>query len=506
MYLNSQDKKDACVLVVDDSPTNRTLLRTILKTHGYQVEEAEDGGQCLEHCKRTPPSIVLLDVMMPNVDGLTACRKLREAHSKADLPIIMVTTMAEEEGLAQSLAAGANDYVTKPIDRATLMARLENQIALSQAQHRLAEKSRALEKALRIHNATGDVLPEAVVVHDKNGIIVYRNQTSVDFCGGTSPISMSELCSSIFTGKYQDVLLHWYEGATEYSALEESRELLHSSAPYHSVHSLTKPIRVDDGYLRLWLWRDDTLKRDLERNVNQRVKLETVGMFAAGVAHNFNNIMAAILGATEVLERNANITGSSLRCLNLIKKAVESGTSLTRKMSSAYGKQIPRVSTEDNDLEILICNVVECYKQTCKGQIDFRQAFAPELPRVIVPGAVLLEIFGNIISNAVESISGAGTIKISGQCNANRSTVEVCIEDTGSGMSQEELARIYEPFFSTKKFDKLSGVSVEGRGLGMWNTYNLVHSYQGSLTVESELGKGTSVSIRLPAISSASTF
>lgn len=506
MYLDSQEKKDACVLVVDDSATNRTLLRTILKASGYEVEEAADGGQCIEHCRRAPPSIVLLDVMMPNVDGLTACRELRQAHSKADLPIIMVTTMAEEEGLAQSLAAGANDYVTKPIDRVTLMARLENQIALSQAQHRLTEKSRALEKALRIHNATGDVLPEAILVHDKNGIIVYRNQTCVEFCGGAFPTSMSELCDSIFAGKFRDVLSRWYQGAKDASAPEESRELLHSDSPYHSVYSLTKPIRIDDGVLRLWLWRDDTAKRNLERSVNQRVKLETVGMFAAGVAHNFNNIMAAVLGATEVLERHTQAGGQGQRCLSLIKKAVASGTSLTRKMSSAYGKHLPSVATDNNGLETLIYNIVECYEQTCKGRIFFEQSFPPELPRVIVPGPVLLEILGNVISNAVESISESGRIKISGQSNANRSKVEICIEDTGIGMSQEELARVYEPFYSTKKFDKLSGVSVEGRGLGMWNTYNLVHSYQGSLTVESAVGKGTSVSIRLPAISSAPTL
>lgn len=500
MFPDSFTKSGDRVLVVDDSATNRMLLRAILKNGGYQVDELEHGAECLEYCKKELPSMILLDVMMPEVNGLEACRRLREQHSKAELPIIMVTTLAENSGLAQSLAAGANDYVVKPIDRATLLARIENQIALSRAQRRIEHQAKVLEKALRIQSAMGDVLPEAVVIHDQAGNIVYSNRTCHSFCGESSEISITKLFQVIFGGKFAGQLEGLYRKIQDDANLELAHEMVDAQAPFREVLLFTKPVGIESGALRLWLWRDDSSTRALERDVNQRVKLDTVALFAAGVAHNFNNIMGGILGASDVLERLCGDNERVRRCMAVIKRGLDSGMRLTRKMTAVYHKDLTVENEQDNDIALVLERIIGCYTVTVGEQISISLHSDQDMPRVATTGRALVEIFGNVISNAIEAISATGTIIVQASYLAADQCVEVQVKDSGCGMSEDTLQHMYEPFFSTKNFDQLSGVSVEGRGLGMWNTYNLVQACAGSMHVHSEQGKGTTITFRFPIL------
>ncbi|MBN8549087.1 MAG: response regulator [Deltaproteobacteria bacterium] len=500
MFPDSFTKAGERVLVVDDSETNRTLLRAILRTGGYQVDELQNGGECLEYCSKELPSMILLDVMMPEVNGIDACRRLREQHSKTDLPIIMVTTLAENSGLAQSLAAGANDYVVKPIDRATLLARIENQMALSHAQRRIEHQARVLEKALRIQSAMGDILPEAIVIHDETGNIIYSNQMCHSFCGNRSEISITALFDSMFGGKYSSQMQGFYRRAASDPGFELAHELSHEQEPFRNVLLLTKPIPMENGALRLWVWRDDSATRALERAVNQRVKLDTVGLFAAGVAHNFNNIMGGILGASDVLERLCGENERVRRCMGVIRRGLDSGMRLTRKMNAAYHKDLKIADDADNDIASVLEQIASCYAVTLDGRITVTLNCEQDMPRVSLPGASLVEVFGNVISNSIESIPGTGNILLSALYRKDAKCVEVVISDSGCGMSADTLERMYEPFFSTKNFDQLSGVSVEGRGLGMWNTYNLMQGCGGSMQVSSEVGVGTTITLRFPIV------
>ena len=102
------------VLVVDDEYEIRQLLTTMLTLMGYQSFMAQDGLDALEKIPEYQPDILILDVMMPNMDGLTLCRKLRAAAETAELPIIMVSGKAHQEAIQEGLKAGANRYLVKP--------------------------------------------------------------------------------------------------------------------------------------------------------------------------------------------------------------------------------------------------------------------------------------------------------------------------------------------------------------------------------------------------------
>lgn len=122
------------MLVVDDEPMTRDLLRLMLEHANFAVVEAKDGVEALELVKQSLPDLVILDVMMPGIDGLTVCKKMRSDEATADLPIIMLSARTQPEAIEAGLRAGATMYLTKPVSRKELIQHMHevlNQVASS---------------------------------------------------------------------------------------------------------------------------------------------------------------------------------------------------------------------------------------------------------------------------------------------------------------------------------------------------------------------------------------
>ena len=114
------------ILVVEDDATIRTILEMVLRGAGYvHVRSAGRGDEGLEAIRRHRPDLVLLDIMLPGMDGLTVCRRVRESPGLADVRIVMLTARTQNEDIVRGLECGADDYVAKPFDRRVLLARIQ---------------------------------------------------------------------------------------------------------------------------------------------------------------------------------------------------------------------------------------------------------------------------------------------------------------------------------------------------------------------------------------------
>ena len=149
------------ILVADDEAKNRKLLRDILEAQGHQVTLAEDGQQALEHALSNPPDVILLDVMMPKLNGYEVCAQLRKDSRTAQLPILMITALKDRNDRLKGIQAGANDFLTKPVDAAEIRLRVKNAVF---AKH-LYDKVQDDNARLRALETLRDNLTH-MIVHD----------------------------------------------------------------------------------------------------------------------------------------------------------------------------------------------------------------------------------------------------------------------------------------------------------------------------------------------------
>ncbi|MDP2168335.1 MAG: response regulator [Thermodesulfovibrionales bacterium] len=136
------------VLIVDDEPKNLKLLGALLKNYGYDFKTAQNGLEALEKTKEYSPDLILLDIMMPEMDGYEACRRLKEDPLTQHIPVVMVTALADKESRVKGLGTGANDFLTKPIDSTELMLRAKNLLRVKEFEDFLKQHNELLEKTV----------------------------------------------------------------------------------------------------------------------------------------------------------------------------------------------------------------------------------------------------------------------------------------------------------------------------------------------------------------------
>src|ERR1035441_4989842 len=151
------------VLVVDDEEQNRSLLRDPLEARGYEIAEAENGLQALEKVAGRPPAAILLDLMMPKIDGFEVCRRLKKDLKTAHIPILIVTALSERKERLMGIEAGANDFLNKPIDLQDVILRVGNAAYTKQLHDQLQAEQEKSERLLL------NVLPKAIAERMKQG-------------------------------------------------------------------------------------------------------------------------------------------------------------------------------------------------------------------------------------------------------------------------------------------------------------------------------------------------
>jgi sigma-B regulation protein RsbU (phosphoserine phosphatase) len=178
------------VLIVDDSGANRLLLGSILKKSGYDITEAVDGQQALERAFETHPDLILLDIMMPGMDGYEACGILKKDSRTEDIPIIFLSAKSETADKIKGLEMGGADYVTKPFDKGEVLARVRSQLKIRSLNQRiiqnnkeLLEKQRRLEEDLKAAAGIQKSLLPAKIPSIQNVSVVWRFQPC-DLIGG----------------------------------------------------------------------------------------------------------------------------------------------------------------------------------------------------------------------------------------------------------------------------------------------------------------------------------
>jgi PAS domain S-box-containing protein len=235
--------------------------------------------------------------------------------------------------------------------------------------------------------------------------------------------------------------------------------------------------------------REQSERERLEARLQQAQRLETVGQLAGGIAHDFNNILAVILNYAHFVHRELP-EGSSLRDdVQQIRHAAERASELTRQLL-IFSRRDPSVPQEV-DVNGLVEDTERLLRRTLGEHIELTTSLCEGRCFVVADPSQLEHVLLNLVVNARDAMPGRGTIEIRSKRNGDR--VELAVKDDGVGMEPEVVARAFEPFFTTKP-------KGAGTGLGLATVYGTITAAGGEVQIDSEPGRGTTVTLRLPTV------
>jgi PAS domain S-box-containing protein len=252
------------------------------------------------------------------------------------------------------------------------------------------------------------------------------------------------------------------------------------------------------------------LARRFEAKMADADKMRMAGLLASGVAHNFNNMLQAVMGQASLIEMQLAKDSPLIGSAKMIIEAASKGAGLIKQLLSF---SMPGTSSKSTfSPNRMFTDSADLYRSVLGSAINFELRLAEEAPNVLADYGKIQQVITNLLMNAKEAIGGRdyGNVRIttrtvrlaSGEVDpelAPGTYLRVDVEDNGAGMDPERLSRCFEPFFTTKNVDTRTGLGFNGSGLGLSSAYSIIKSHEGSITVSSTLGEGTVFSMYLPA-------
>jgi PAS domain S-box-containing protein len=489
------------VLMVEDNDNDAVLIHRELArlTPPPAVQHVRTKPAFAAALEGFAPHAILSDHNIPGFGGWEALEIAQRA--RPDVPFILVTGSLDEETAVRYLKGGAADYILK--DRLVRLgpALLE---ALERARQR--EALRAQERLLR---QIIDANPSLIFVKDWNGRFVLVNQATAHVYGTTVEALVGKTDGDF--NRNMEEVAHFLRD--DRAVMSSGQPKIIAEEPVTNPAGETRwfqtikvPLRspAEGTATLLGVATEITERKRLEEQLLQSQKMEAVGQLAGGVAHDFNNILTAIVGYTDLLAAELGSNVRQLEDLEEIRKAARRAAALTRQLLAFSRKQVlePRII----DVNAVVLNLDKMLRSLISENIELKTDLADNLGAARADPNQIEQVIMNLAINARDAMPDGGTVTIeTGNVTLDDAYaaqhvsvipgeyVMLAVSDTGCGMDEKTQSRIFEPFFTTKPAGR-------GTGLGLSTVYGIVKQTGGNIWLYSEPGKGTTFKIYLPAM------
>lgn len=515
----------ARVLVVDDDGRNLLTITEVLSGIG-DIDCASSGEEALRLLLKREYAVILLDVIMPGLDGYETAALIRQRESSRATPIIFLTAINKEDAhMLRGYDAGAVDFLFKPFDPMMLRSKVavfvdlfeksqaikqkaaveqrllrENLAAHSQklealsALRRAEERQEAILRSLPICLHSRSVTPPHDAYFVTGAVEGLTGYSAEDFTSGGGfgldrvhpddrSVVETALAGALSKGAY-DCQFRWRCADGGYRSFLDKGVVLRDQAG--------NPVEIVGTML------DVTERQQLEDQLLHAQKLEAIGKLTGGLAHDFNNLLASILSGLDLLHRRATLDENAGRILEMTRHAAKQGADLVTRMLAFSRRQ--QLNPTEYDPRRLSDSLHLLLAPTLGGRVKLRwQIGADVWPVHVDPGQLELAVM-NLVINARDAMPEGGGILVKGEnrvvemASPDLAAGEYCllrVEDNGCGIPPDQIDQVVEPFFTTKEVGR-------GTGLGLSTAYGFAKQSGGTLRIESELGKGTSVELWLP--------
>ena len=479
------------ILLVEDHPGSRRNLQRLIARRGHEVvalASAEEAEAALAN--ETFPFLIL-DWMLPGKSGVDLCRELRAKPNGDEMFILLVTARADTADLEQALQAGANDYLTKPLDVGLLNVR----ISVAERQIRdLAERNHsraALQESARTMTNILENTTDGFFAVDSEWKLAYLNaeaeailgRTRNELLGGVLWERFPELVGSVFQANYERVMAE--QVAMEFEASDRTGKI------WYEVHAYPS-----NGGVSVF-FRDISERKKSETERLTTSKLESLGTLAGGIAHDLNNILTVISGNIGLAQIEAPAeSGNLLGFLSKAGQAAQHAAHLSSQLLtfSKGGAPLKKVISIGELLEHSA--EFALYGSNLRADFDI----AVDLWKAEVDAGQIEQVVNALMLNAREAMPHGGTVRVRSRnvvLEDDASAilpaghyVKVTITDRGPGISDELRTKIFDPYFTTKP---------TGTGLGLAISYSIVKKHGGLLLLENSSPEGSAFAFYLRA-------
>jgi PAS domain S-box-containing protein len=483
------------ILLVEDHQESRKHLQRLLEGRGHEVTAVETAEKAAAAIAGQRFPFLILDWMLPGKSGLELCRELR-AQPRNDVFILLVTARGDAEDLEQALEAGANDYLTKPLDLRLLNVRLsvaERRIAI------LAERAQARAELQETVKRMVDILEntsDGFFAFDCEWKFTYLNRRAEAMLGR----SREELLGRDVRVEYPSFVGSVFE--TEYSEVTDEPiaielEAADSNAGKNWYEVKAYPSR---GGISVF-FRDITERKRLEEERLTTSKLESLGTLAGGIAHDLNNILTVISGNIGLAQSEA--PGEARVLLAALSKAGQAAQHAARLSGqlltfSKGGAPVKRIASLE---ELLRQSAEFClYGSNVRAQTHIPD----DLWNAEIDRAQIEQVINGLVINAREAMPHGGTVTVTarnveiepkpGALLPAGNYIKITMADQGNGIDEALAKKIFDPYFTTKP---------TGSGLGLSIGYSIVKKHGGLLHLESSSSEGSTFAFYLPAAEGA---
>jgi signal transduction histidine kinase len=430
------------ILIVDDTPENLEVLSEALVTAGYRVAVAIDGESAIEQASFAPPDLILLDVMMPGIDGFETCRQLKCNPLLQDIPVLFMTALSETEHKVRGLSLGAVDYITKPFQREEVLARVRVHLQLRNFAQTLAQQNQLLKQENEQRRQAETELAETL-----NRL----QQTQVQLVQKEKLSALGELVAGIG------------------HEISNPVNFITSNIPHAKIYvaGIINILKLYQENYPNPVPEINTACDEIDLEFVQQDLPKLLGSMALGADR--------IRGISDSL-RNFSRSDQSQKSAIDIHEILDGTLLILGHRLKAVGDR-PAIE------------IIKHYG---------------DIPPVECHGGQMGQVFMNIFANAIDALEestkakkAAGITQIANCITIHTSLVNnhqlrIQIADNGTGMTEETQQRIFEHLFTTKEAGK-------GTGLGMAIAHQVItERHSGSLYVSSELGEGSEFIITIP--------
>jgi PAS domain S-box-containing protein len=506
------------ILMVDDHPPNLVALEAILHPLGQELVKAGSGEEALRELLESDFALILMDVQMPGLDGLTTAKLIKERERNRHIPIIFLTAIAKDPSyIFRGYREGAVDYMLKPFDPEILRAKasvfvdlwrkgelLRRHQALLRAQELIALERKG---ELRFRSLT-DSMPQCVWAARANGEIYYCNRVWREYAGPEAGISLFD---GVPEEEREEARSAWREAVSKGKPMEREQRLQRHDGEWRWHLARMVPESDEHGRIAGWICTAtdiDQQKRieetnrtlltsETEARAQAEVANRTKDEFLATVSHELRTPLNAILGWTRMLRTGAVEPRSLARVLETIERNARAQTQLVEDILDVSritaGKL--RVNMKKMDLHAVVRAAFDAARPAAEAKgVELVCELSPDSAEFCGDPDRLQQIIGNLLGNAVKFTQRAGRVEL--RLAREQSRVVISVRDTGVGISPAFLPHVFDRF---RQADSSITRTQGGLGLGLAIVRHLVEVHGGTVEAGSEgEGKGAFFVVQLP--------